>query len=284
MVSLVLGGFTLSGDSVAGIGTAIAVRELRLCFDLGYLCPPVLSSPNVFLSHAHTDHCGEVMNYLATRALENRDLATLFVPPSMAQPLSAFLSDWQKMSASKFDYRIVMACPGAPIPLRGSLTVIPFELSHVPETQGYVVLESVRKLKAENRHLTSEEIVQKKGLPDFDDLFEIRNRPLVAFIPDTLPEGLDHLPGEVWDSRILLVESSFLDDRKPLEAVRKGRHLVLDDILERLGRFRGEHLVLFHFSRIYAQDEIAAIVAARVPPEWKERVTCFLPTPATRSD
>jgi ribonuclease Z len=276
MSNLSLAGFTFAGESVAGIGTAIAVRELRLCFDLGHLCPAVLSSPNIFLSHAHTDHCGEVMNYLATRALENRDLATLFVPPSMAAPLAALLSDWQKMSASKFDYRIVMACPGAPLPLRSSITVTPFELSHLPETQGYLVEESVRKLRPEFRHLSAEEIVQKKGLPDFDRMFEIRCRPLVTFVPDTLPEGLDSLPEAAWRSRVLFVESSFLDDRKPIEAVRKGRHLVLDDIAARLDRFEGEHLVLFHFSRIYAPDEIEALVASRLPEHHRNKVVCFI--------
>jgi len=276
MPNLSLAGYTLAGESVAGIGTAIAVRELRLCFDLGHLSPPILAASNVFISHGHTDHCGELLNYLATRALESRNLATLFVPPSLAAPLSSILSEWQKMAESKFDYRIVMACPDAPIPLRASLTVTPFSLFHRPDTQGYVVEESVRKLRPEFRSLTPEDIVQRKGRPDFDELFEIRSRALVAYVPDTLPEGLDALPETAWRSRILLVEASFLDDRKPLDAVRAGRHLVLDDILARLGRFTGEHLVLFHFSRIYSPEEVGPLVASKLPAQWGGRVVCFL--------
>ena len=108
-----------------------------------------------------------------------------------------------------------------------------------------------------------------------DDLFYEQVRPLFAYLPDTLPEGLDALPEAAWQARVMAVEATFLDDRKPLEKVRQGRHLCLDDILERLERFTGEHLLLFHFSKIYTPQEVAEIVARRLPQEWQERVKLF---------
>ncbi len=274
MARLQVGPYTFLGESVAGIGTTLVVKELKLCFDLGVLPPAALSANNVFLSHAHTDHCGELFNYLAIRALEKRNLATLFVPPAMAAPLADLLRQWERFSASAFDYRIVQCFPGAPVPLKNQTTVTAFELDHEPGSCGYLVEETVQKLKPLYNTLPAYEIARRKG--EGDALFYEQVRPLVAYVPDTLPEGLDRLPEAAWQARVLAVEATFLDDRKPIEKVRKGGHLVLDDLLERLDRFTGEHLLLFHFSRLYTPAEIRAIVDARIPLDFRPRTHLFL--------
>lgn len=269
------GGYTCIGESVAGIGTALVVKELKICFDLGVLPPAALAANNIFFSHAHTDHCGEVFNYLAVRALEHRNLATLFAPPSMAQELSAVLKHWQRFSASSFDFRIIQCFPNAPVPLKNQTTVTALELAHEPATVGYLVEETVQKLRPVHNTLPAYEIAMRKKRGD-DDLFYEQVRPLFAYVPDTLPEGLDSLPKQAWQARVLAVEATFLDDRKPMEKVRKGRHLHLDDIIERLARFSGEHLLLFHFSQMYTHEEIRDILARRIPPEWQAKVRLFL--------
>ncbi len=263
------------GESVAGVGTTMVVKELKTCFDLGVLTPAALSTNNIFLSHAHTDHCGEIFNYLAVRALERRNLATIFAPPAMARELSQILNQWQTFAASAFDYRIIQCYPKAPVPLKNQTTVTALELAHEPATVGYLVEETVQKLRPVHDSLPAYEIALRKKRGD-GDLFYEQVRPLFAYVPDTLPEGLDALPEAAWQARVLAVEATFLDDRKPLDKVRQGRHLVLDDILERLPRFTGEHLLLFHFSKIYTPEEIVAIVDKRVPPEWRHRVKLFL--------
>jgi ribonuclease Z len=253
----------------------MVVKELKVCFDLGFLPPAALACPNIFLSHAHTDHCGEIFNYLAIRALENRNLATLFAAPQMATDLFELLRSWQKFSASKFDYRIIQAYPGAPMPLKNSTTVTALPLVHQPATVGYLVEETVQKLQPEYNTLPAYEIAMRKQRGD-SDLFYEQIRPLFAFLPDTLPEGLDSLPETVWHSRVLAVEATFLDDRKPLASVRRGHHLLLDDILERLDRFQGQDLLLFHFSKMYRPDEVVELVNRRLPASWQSRVKLFL--------
>jgi ribonuclease Z len=268
------GGYTCIGESVAGVGTAMVVKELKICFDLGVLPPAALSTNNIFLSHAHTDHCGELFNYLAVRALERRNLATLFAPPAMAKDLANLLKEWQRFAASSFDYRIVQCYPNAPIPLKNQTTVTALELDHEPATVGYLVEETVQKLQPVHNTLPAYEIALRKKRGD-NDLFYEQVRPLFAYLPDTLPEGLDALPDGAWQARVMAVEATFLDDRKPLEKVRKGKHIRLDDILERLERFTGEHLLLFHFSKIYTSEEVREIVTSRLPPEWVDRVKLF---------
>lgn len=269
------GGYTCIGESVAGVGTTMAVKELKVCFDLGVLTPSALSSSNIFLSHAHTDHCGEIFNYLAVRALERRNLATIFAPPIMARELSQLLSQWQSFASSTFDYRIVQCYPNAPVPLKNQTTVTALELEHEPATVGYLVEETVQKLRPVHNTLPAYEIALRKQRGD-GDLFYQQVRPLFAYVPDTLPEGLDTLPTAAWQARVLAVEATFLDDRKPLAKVRQGRHLRLDDIIERLDQFTGEHILLFHFSKIYTQEEVREIVYRRVPAQWRERVKLFL--------
>lgn len=275
MATIRLADTTFAGESVAGIGTAIAVKEFKFCFDLGILTPDILSCNSAFISHAHTDHAGEIMNYLAVRALQHRNLATLFVPDQMGPPLREILTRWQEMADSRFDYRIIDLYPGAPAPLKHRMTVTPFALEHAVPTYGFLVEQAVSKLKPQHIHLPPAEIARLKKQPGADLFFE-EVRPLIAYVPDTLPGGLDALPDAAWRARVLLVEASFLDSRKPLEKVRRGRHLVLDDIVERLERFTGEHIVLFHFSQIYKREEIIPLVLSRLPDAWADRVHCFL--------
>ena len=275
MTTRQLADMTFAGESVAGIGTAIAIKEFKFCFDLGALTPHILGCNSAFISHAHTDHAGEVMNYLAVRALQHRNLATLFVPAPMGPQFREIITRWQEMADSRFDYRVIELYPGAPAPLKHRMTVTPFELEHGIPTYGFLVEQAVEKLKPEHLNLPANEIARLKNEPGAD-LFYRECRPLVAYVPDTLPEGLDAMPQAAWNARVLLLEASFLDSRKPLEKVRKGRHLVLDDIVERLERFSGEHILLFHFSQIYKPDEVIPLVRNRLPDGWSDRVHCFI--------
>ena len=275
MARLTLCDLTFCGQSAAGLGTAIAIKELKLCFDIGHLSDPILAASNVFVSHGHTDHIGELPNYLAIRALQHRNLATIFLPASISDDVRDTLHRWQKFSSTRFDFRIVDLYPDGTIPLTNGLSVTPFALDHVVDTFGFLVSRSVTKLSATYSNLPGDEIkaLKQKGTTD---LFYTSTRPLAAYLPDTLPAGLDNAPEAVWEAPVLLVEASFLDDSKPLEKVRKGKHLVLADLVQRLPRFRGQHVLLFHFSKLYNECDIGPLVAKQIPDPWKERIHCFL--------
>lgn len=275
MARLTVSGLTLSGQSEAGLGTAIAVKELKLCFDIGYLNDSILSVNNIFISHGHTDHVGELPNYLAIRALQNRNLCTLFMPASLSPGVRQMLATWQQFSETHFDCRIVDLYPGGTIPLNNNLAVTPFALDHVLDTFGFVVSRTVTKLSARYSNLPGDEIraLKKSGAAD---LFYTDSRPLISYLPDTLPGALDAAPEDAWKANVMLVEASFLDERKPIEKVRRGKHLVLADITQRLSRFKGEQIVLFHFSKLYKEEQIPPLVLRQFPEQWRDRVHCFL--------
>ena len=98
----------------------------------------------------------------------------------------------------------------------------------------------------------------------------------LAYATDTLISALDHAP-ELLRARTLIMECTFLDERKSLEAARAGCHIHLDEVVERADQFANEHVVLMHFSQIYRPDEIPGILDARLPPALRAKVIPFAP-------
>jgi ribonuclease Z len=211
------------------------------------------------------------------RALEHRTAASLFVPHSAGQALRELLRTFAAFAGSTFEYRVFDLHEGAAVPLKNGITVTPFATDHVIQTFGFLVEESVTKLRPECADLPQKQIAaaRREGR---SDVFYTEVRPILAYVPDTLPSVLDRLPDNAWKARILMIESSFLDDRKPLAKIRLGNHVRVDDVAQRVHRFQGENIVLFHFSRMYGRDEIPDLVAAAFPEPFKHRVHCFLPS------
>ena len=61
------------------------------------------------------------------------------------------------------------------------------------------------------------------------------HRPELAYATDTLVSVLDHAP-ELLDARVLIMECTFLDDRKPVAHARAGCHVHLDEVIERANK------------------------------------------------
>ena len=109
-----------------------------------------------------------------------------------------------------------------------------------------------------------------------DDLFDDRERLELAYATDTRIEVLDRNP-ELYGARTLILECTFLDDRKPRARAHASGHIHLDDIIERAARFTNEALVLMHFSQVYKPREVVEILRRRCPqPLWR-RIVPFVP-------
>jgi ribonuclease Z len=112
-----------------------------------------------------------------------------------------------------------------------------------------------------------------------EDVTVYEDRLELAYATDTLISALDHAP-ELLQARVLIMECTFLDARKSRDAARAGCHVHLDDILERVTAFHNEHVVLMHFSQLYAPREVTAVLDARVPRELRSRIIPFAPETA----
>ena len=98
----------------------------------------------------------------------------------------------------------------------------------------------------------------------------------LAYVTDTLLGVVDQHPS-LFRTRVLILECTFLDDRKSVESSRRSKHVHLDELIERAELFENEALVLVHFSQLYSPAEVHSILQRRCPPRLQERLVVFAP-------
>src|SRR5262249_39890350 len=135
--------------------------------------------------------------------------------------------------------------PGDVVALHRDLHVRAVRTFHPVPSLGYLMVRRVAKLKSELLGLPGAEIAARRrageDVTDYDERLEL------AYATDTLVSVLDHSP-ELLRARVLIIECTFLDQRKTLEAARAGCHIHLDELIERTERFENEHVVMMHVS------------------------------------
>ena len=103
---------------------------------------------------------------------------------------------------------------------------------------------------------------------------EVRT-PMVAYVGDTNPAGLDDFP-PVYDAKILITELSFILPSHRKEKIHKFGHMHLDDFLERADRFKNEVIICGHFSTRYHPDQVRRYLERKLPAGLKERVKVWI--------
>ncbi|MEY4546280.1 MAG: hypothetical protein RL685_2475 [Pseudomonadota bacterium] len=274
LTTVTAGPFTIRGLSVAGIHTSLFVRELDALFDVGIATRSNAGASNVFLSHGHADHCGALVSLLGIRGLMRLPPPRLFLPAEIAESVCEALTLFSR--GQRYELRIVAEAllPGDEREVRPGLHVRAFRTHHSGPSLGYQFFTRVPKLKPEFLDLPGKEIAlrRKRG----DDLFVHEERLELAYATDTLLRVLETTPS-LLRTRVLILECSFLDERKPLASVHAGGHVHLDELLERAADFQNEALVLMHFSQLYAPAEVHEILQRRCPPELAKRLVVFAP-------
>ena len=270
------GPYTIRGISVGGVYTSLAVQELGLLFDAGASPRSLAAIDTILLSHGHVDHVGALPALLGIRALHGKTKPPRIVMPAeIVDDLRAGLLSLSKLQRWPLDIEAIGMNPGDELALRPDLVVRAVRTFHPVPSLAYIVVRKVAKLKPELVGLAGPEIAARRRAGEDVNTYE--DRLELAYATDTLVTALDHAP-DLLKARVLIVEATFLDDRKSLEAARAGCHIHLDEIIERADRFHNEHVVLMHFSQLYRPDEVATILDARLPPELRKRVIPFAPS------
>lgn len=274
LTTVTAGPYTLRGLSVAGLHTSIFVRELGCTFDTGIATRALSSGENLFLSHGHADHTGALLAFLGIRGLLRMPAPRIFLPAEIAESLRDALAAFAKLQRYDLDVQLYPMLPGDEHTLRPDLEVRAFRTHHTGPSLGYQFFTRVPKLKLAFRDLPGAEIAarRQRGEP----IFDFEERHLLAYATDTLPHVLETTPS-LLDTRVLILECSFLDERKSIEASRAGGHIHLDELLERADAFRNEALVLMHFSQMYAPADVHRILEERCPPELWRRIVPLAP-------
>ena len=269
------GSYTFRGVSVGGVYTSIAVPELGVLFDAGIPARSLAALDTILLSHGHADHVGALPAILGIRALHGKTRPPRVVMPAeiVADVLAALdaLSRLQRFSLA---IEPVGVMPGDDVELRGDLRVRAIRTFHPVPSLAYLLVRRVAKLRAEFRGLAGPEIAAKRRAGE--DVTEHDDRLELGYATDTLITALDHAP-ELYDARVLVMECTFLDDKKSLAAARAGCHVHLDEVIERADKFKNEAIVMMHVSQLYAPDQVAALLDRRVPPALRAKIKPFVP-------
>lgn len=269
------GGYTVRGVSVGGVYTSLHVPELDLAFDVGLAPRACAGISRLFLSHGHVDHSGALATLLGIRGLFGKKKPlTVYLPAEIEAPMRDAMAAMATMQRWPLEIDTVPLEHGDERELGGGLWVRAFRTFHPVPSLGYQLFRRITKLKPTFRHLSGEEIRVRKQAGEA--LFDIEIRRELAYATDTLVQVLDHEPG-LYESKVLILECTFLDERKTLADARAGCHIHLDELLPRAGHFQNEALVLMHFSQLYRPREVSEILARRLPPRLASRVVPFAP-------
>ncbi|MEZ4470666.1 MAG: MBL fold metallo-hydrolase [bacterium] len=267
--------YTVRGASLGGMYTSLHVPELDALFDVGYPLRGGCAASHLFLSHAHIDHLGALPTVIGMRGLSGvQKTLRVFLPAGLEGELQASLDALSRLHRWPLAIEAVPMAPGQEIALRKDLIVRAFRTIHSVTSLGYLFLRRVPKLRAEFADLPGPEIGRRRRAGE--DLFEQLDHLELAYATDTLPEVLDRVP-ELLEARTLILECTFLDDRKSIEAARAGCHIHLDQLLPYEARLKNEALVLMHFSQLYKPSEVLKILDNRWPAASRGRVHALVP-------
>ena len=275
LTTVAAGPYTIRGISVGGVYTSLAVPELGLLFDAGASPRSNGAIDTILLSHGHVDHIGALPALLGIRALHGKTKPPrVIMPAEIVGDLTAALEALSRLQRWPLAIEAIGMLPGDELALRGDLRVRAVRTFHPVPSLAYVIVRRVSKLRPELVGLPGPEIAARRRAGE--DVTVHDDRLELAYATDTLVSVLDHAP-ELLQTRVLIMECTFLDERKSLADARAGCHVHLDEVIERADRFANEQIVMMHVSQIYRPDEVAGLLDARVPPELRRRIIPFVP-------
>ena len=186
---------------------------------------------------------------------------------------SRLLRAVSRLDRGRLPCTLLPARPGEEIELSREHVVTVSPTCHTLPSVGFVVWDRRRKLKHEYQGLPGDKIRDLR-LSGVDVTHEIRT-PLVAYLGDSSPEGLDRCPA-MFEAMILITELTFVAHAHRKEKIHKFGHMHLDDLLARRDRFRNEVVIATHFSTRYTDDRIQRIIAKKLPDMLDGRLRIWL--------
>ncbi|XP_048443838.1 tRNase Z TRZ1-like [Pyrus x bretschneideri] len=262
---LTIEGYPIEGLSIGGHETCIIFPTLNLSFDIGRCPQRAISQEFLFISHAHMDHIGGLPMYVAMRGLYSMKPPTIIVPKGIKELVEQLFEEHRKMDQSELKHNLIGLDVGEEFSMRRDLNVKAFRTSHGIPSQGYVVYSVKQKLKQEYICLSGNEIktLKSSGVEITNTLTE----PQVAFTGDTTLDFItDSSNIDVLKAKILVAESTFLDDSVEVEHARDYGHIHLSEIISQAEKFVNRAILLIHFSARYTVQEIEQAVSALPPP------------------
>lgn len=266
------GDLDFHGLSLSGIRTSLAMPQLGICFDVAQGFPFTLHLKKFFITHGHLDHAAGIPYIISQKAMNNEGAPDFYLPPSLVEPMTEIMQIWEKIEKHSYRYHFHPIGTGSKINLNPQFEIRPFPTRHRIESFGYSLIGKNKKLKPAFVGKSSREIQEIKASGvEVDQLLE---QILVSFTGDTEIEFLDENP-HLKKSKILFLETTYIDDRKSVEHAKKWGHTHLDELIPRLKDLESEKIVLIHLSSRYSTQEALQILSQRIPKEHQDRVLLY---------
>ena len=278
LTTVTAGPYSVRGISVGGVYTSLGIPELGILFDAGAPMRSAAGIDTILLSHGHADHIGALASLLGIRGLSGKTRPPrVIMPAEIVADVAEALAALSRLQRYSLEIEAIGLRPGDEVGLRGGLRVRAYRTFHPVPSLAYLIIRRVAKLRPDLQGLTGPQIAARRRggevVTAHEDRFEL------AYATDTLISVFDHAP-ELLRAQVLIMECTFLDERKSVDAARAGCHIHLDEVIERAERFENEHVVLMHCSQLYRTDEVTAILDRRVPAALRKRIIPFVPTDA----
>jgi len=268
----VYGEWTLRGVTRAGIGTCFLLPSLDIAFDVAQGFLELARVSRFFITHGHMDHASGIPYLISQRALAHVTAPIFYMPESMVLPMKNIISNWEEIEGYKYQYYFHPIQVGEEVMLRADLLVRPFTAYHRIPALGYTLFRRKKRLKAEFKGLSGNRIrdLRKSG----QQVEEFWEEPEISFSGDTKIDFFDKNE-VVRKSRILVMEVTYLDERKGVDQARKWGHVHLDELIPRLSQFQGEKILITHLSARYSVSECERILDKRVPQNLRHKIEVF---------
>lgn len=260
--------YSLKGVSTAGIGTCITIPEWKICFDMAQGLPFAFPMNHFLISHFHQDHASGIPYVISQKAMAGHKPPRFYMPQGTAEPMREIMRIWSRLEDHSYDFEFHELKPEAPVQIQPSLYVEAFRTLHRVTSQGYTVQQKQKKLKAAFVGLDRDALLRAKsqGQAINEDVFV----PKISFTGDTQIEFLDLSP-QVVHSETLIMEVTYMDEKRGVESARKWGHIHFNEILSRIPRIQSKNIVLIHLSARHHPKEFRALIDRKLP-EDKDRI------------